>query len=329
MIRGTLHFTGKAIERSDALEAVGPRREGFVWIDVENQTREDLDLLGERFGFHPLALEDCEHLDQLPKVEEYGDHLFLVIHSFTCDGIPSEVDVHELHIFFGRNFMVTVHQDPIEVLDRLWRRLSGDVALARRGLDFLLYDLCDQLVDTNFPILDALSDAIEEVENEMLPEVDGSSHRLLRSSRVTIHNILGLKHALVSMRKVLSPQREVFNRLANRSGDFVGERTAIYFRNVYDHLVRLYEQIDTDRDLLGNVLDAHFSVMSQRTNDTVMRLTLVSIIFLPLTFLSGFFGMNFTQMPFGNDEVFGMTMAIFVVLPLVLFLWFRRKRWFR
>lgn len=330
MFRGVLRFNGKEVTLQEDPEAVRPVKDGLIWIDVQGQTREDLDLLGERFGFHPLALEDCEHLDQLPKIEEYDTCLFLVIHSFSCDGDPTQVNFHELHIFFGKQFLVTIHEDPIPVIDRLWGRATIDPVLFRQGLDHLLYNLCDQLVDTNFPILDSLSDAIEAVENSMLPGPDAPpGSRAYRANPRAVHNILALKRSLVSMRKVLSPQREVFNRLAHHNGGFVEPHTMIYFRDVYDHLVRLYEQIDTDRDLLGNVLDAHFSVLSQRTNEIVLRLTLVSIVFLPLTFITGFFGMNFTQMPFGNDGVFWATILGVVGLPVGLVLWFKSQRWFR
>jgi magnesium transporter len=299
---------------------VGPPPAGAMrWIDLEAQDERQLRLLQERFGFHPLTIEDCAHFDQRAKLEEYGDYLFIVTHGITCaETRPADLDIHEIHAFLGASYLVTVHERPISALGAVWKRVAGDAALARRGADFLYYLVADALVDMNFPLLDRIADDIEELEDRVISA----------ARRSDLHHIFALKRALVQIRKVLSPQRDVFGLLAKRGGGIVSEKTTIYFRDVYDHLVRLTESIEASRDLLGNALDAYLSMVSNRTNEIMKRLTIMSAIFLPLTFVTGFFGQNFEHLPFGSDGLmYSMIMAC-IALPALMLYWFYRSRWF-
>jgi magnesium transporter len=292
--------------------------EGTVrWIDLQAQDDGALALLRERFDFHPLAIEDCSHFDQRPKLEEYRDYLFIVVHGFRSrDGI-AEVEPLEVHAFLGADYLVTIHAEPVPELERVWRRVAADAALARRGADFLYYLVVDEIVDSNFVLLDQLSESLDAVEEEVLG----------RPERAHLSTIFALKRTLVSMRRILSPQRDVFAILSKRGHACISDRTSFYFRDVYDHLVRIYEAIDTGRDLLGNVLDAHMSMVAQRTNDVMRKLTLMSAIFLPLTFVTGFFGQNFAHLPFANDALMYAMIAACVAIPGAMLLWFYRSRW--
>jgi magnesium transporter len=319
MIR-CLELSGQKVPRRGAsLDLAEPPSGGAVaWFDLTAPTEADLALLGERFGFHPLALEDCLHEDQRPKAEEYGDHLFVVTQTFQCpDGKLEELRWHELHAFLGENYLVTVHDAPIPGIDHVWKRLDGDPALLGRGVDFVYYLVVDHLVDGNAPILDLIAEALEQIEDAVL--TNPSHNQLSR--------IFSLKQQLVTMRKVLSPQRDVMAMLSKRGDARISERTSIYFRDVYDHLARTVESIEANRDLLGNALDAYLSATSQRTNEIMKALAILSAIFMPLTFITGFFGQNFESLPFKSEVLMWGMLGSLVITPALLIVWFKRRQW--
>jgi magnesium transporter len=312
------------VDLYEGTEHVGPPPEGVVrWIDLQSQDEPQLELLRQRFDFHPLAIEDCAHHDQRPKIEEYKDHVFLVTQGFACQAEKvHELDLHELHTFLGERYLVTVHLGNIAALEKTWRRVAGDPKPLERGVDFLYYLIADGIVDDNFPILDTIADELEELEDSVLSS----------PKRSDLSRIFELKHHLVAMRKVLSPQRDVLGLLAKRGDARVSDRTALYLRDVYDHLVRINESIEANRDLLGNALDAYLSAVGQRTNEIMKALTLMSAVFLPLAFLVGFFGQNFDDLLWidgwqHSDALMWVVVITCLATPLVMLAWFRAKRW--
>lgn len=319
-----LDITAGRAEASEGLDRVAPPSAGTLrWIDLCFSDEAQLQLLRERFDFHPLAIEDCAHHDQRPKLEEYRDHLFLVTQGFSGKGTPlEELELHELHAFLGERYLVTVHLGTIATIDKVWRRISSDGATAERGLDFVYYLIADGIVDDNFPIIDQIADELEELEDAVLST----------PQRSDLARIFQLKHHLVAMRKVLSPQRDVLGLLTKRGDGRINERTALYLRDVYDHLVRINESIESNRDLLGNALDAYLSAVGQRTNEIMKYLTIMSAVFLPLAFVVGFFGQNFENL-FGMDDWHHSTAMMWlmvgacVALPTGMLLWFRSKHW--
>jgi magnesium transporter len=317
-----LDFTATGSPKvSTARSDVAPPPPGTLrWVDIRGQTEEETRLLGERFRFHPLALEDCLQFNQRPKIEEYEDHLFIVMHAFSCgeDG-ACDAEPQEIHLFLGGdNYLVTVHSFDIGPLDTVWKRAEADASLALRGADFLLYLVSDAIVDSSFPILDRVNDELESIEDAVLTQPDPRD----------LTRIFELKRTLVLMRKVLSPERDVFALLSKRGDPRISEKTALYFRDVYDHLVRIYESIDAGRDLLGNALDAYLSMTSNRTNEIMKRLTLLSAVFLPLTFITGFFGQNFDHLPFHSDALMYSMLATCVLIPSAMVVLFKRSGWF-
>ncbi|TGK00106.1 magnesium/cobalt transporter CorA [Leptospira langatensis] len=290
-----------------------------VWIDLENPSEEDLLFLSNNCGFHDLAIEDCTNQNQRPKFEDYEDHAFMVLHSFKSEGKQSYA-ANETHVFFNQRFIVSVHQHKEPLIDFLWHRCASEPNISAKGTDHVLYLLFDLLVDSNFPILDQISDDITDLENQILMND-------VRPDFIT--NILYIKRNLVRMRRVLSPQREVLNLIMRHEDKFLSEKIRFYFRDVYDHLSRLVETIDMDRDLIGNSMDAYFSLLSQRTNDIIKRLTLVSMIFMPLTFLTGFFGMNFTDLPYASRTILAVSLTTILMIPGAMILYFKYKNWFK
>ncbi|MFB5652533.1 magnesium/cobalt transporter CorA [Leptospira wolffii] len=289
-----------------------------IWIDIENTGKEDLAFLSENCGFHPLAIEDCINRNQRPKFEDYEDHAFIVLHSFNAEQNKTVIP-RETHVFFNLEFIVSVHKHKEILIDNLWNRCLAEPNLTAKGTDHVLYLLFDLLVDSNFPILDRFSDEITRLENQILVNQ-------VKPDFIT--NILFLKRNLVRMRRVLSPQREVLNLIMRHEDKFLSEKIRFYFRDVYDHLSRLVETIDMDRDLIGNSMDAYYSLISQRTNEIIKNLTLVSMVFMPLTFLTGFFGMNFIALPYSNKYALVASIGMILAIPVGMMLYFRSKKWF-
>lgn len=306
------------IAQSTDEAAVAPPTGGCLrWVDLQKQCDASLSLLRERFNFHPLAIEDCSHFDQRPKLEEFGDHLFIVNHAIEPVTIEStDLVIHELHAFMGSNYLVTVHEEPIPSIDEVWKRVSADVTIAKKGVDFLYYLVADSMVDADFPILDEIAEELEELEERILAGVHAAE----------LGSLFRLKRLLVSMRKTLSPQRDVFALLAKHAGP-AGSNASFYFRDIYDHLVRLNESVESNRDLLGNALDAHLTIASNRTNDIMKRLTILSSIFMPLTFVTGFFGQNFDDLPIHSTTAYYAMLAACFITPAVMFYSMKYSRW--
>jgi magnesium transporter len=312
------------IEVLEGTERVRPPEAGTLrWVDLRAQDAPQLELLRRRFEFHPLAIEDCAHQDQRPKMEEYPDHLFLVTQGFSSTRAQVlELGLEELHAFLGERYLVTVHLSEIAALETVWGRLAGDPTLLARGVDFAYYLVVDGIVADNFPILDRIADELDELEDSVL-----SSPR-----REDLHRIFGLKRHLVDMRKVLSPQRDVLALLSKRGNPRVTERTAYYLRDAHDHLMRINESIEANRDLLGNALEAYLTAVGQRTNEIMKYLTIMSAVFLPLSFVVGFFGQNFDSLPLMKDWVHSDALmwamiVMCVTIPAGMLAWFRYREW--
>ncbi len=292
------------------------------WLDISGDVGPALESIRELFGLHPLAIEDCRQFDQRPKLEEYRDHLFLVTQGFSLPESSRELGLHELHAFLGPNYLVTVHEDALGAVDDVWRRVTSNASVIERGVDFVYYLVATRLVEGNFPIIDQIADELEELEDRVLSA----------PVREDLGRIFALKRKLVGMRKVLSPQRDTIAMLARRGDSRVSERTSHYFRDVHDQLVRLNESIEANRDLLGNALDAYLSSMSNRTNEIMKYLTLLSAVFLPLAFIVGFFGQNFENLPglhdwTRSDRLMYTMIGLCVATPTGMLLWFRSRRW--
>jgi magnesium transporter len=295
---------------------VGPPEPGWLrWIDVEQPTAEQLESLRGPFELHPLAIEDCLTFGQRPKLEEYPGHLFVVIHRLHLE--EAELTGHEIHAFLAERALITVHAEPCLELDRVLDRLRKDATIYSRGVGFIYYLVADMVASANDDVLSELAGSIEDLESDLL-EV---------GKQPALPRLFALKRSLSSARRFLSPQRDLFATLTKLGGASISDRTALYFRDVYDKVARANESIEASRDLASNVLDAHFSQMSQRTNDIMRRLTALSAVFLPLTFITGFFGQNFEMLPFRSHTLMWLVLSACVALPATMLYWFYSRRW--
>jgi magnesium transporter len=290
----------------------------FFWLDLHDPGEEDFGLLRDVFKFHPLALEDSEQFGQRPKLEDYGDFVFFVFYGAAPP--PDEDRLVEVHCFYSERFLVTVRQDEAPACDALKERYSKRPAPLEKPIA-LLYRLLDGLTDSFFPALEDFDERIESVEDAIFHEPQEEQ----------LEEIVRMKRRLNRLRRVVGPQRDLvgqlFGGLAQLPGtDVEAER---YFRDVYDHLIRVADLIDSYKDLLTGAMDVYLSSVSNRLNLVVERLTVLSTILLPLIVLTGFFGQNFGWLV-RNIGGLGSFLAFGVALPLVggalLVLYLRRQR---
>ncbi len=287
-----------------------PTAHGALWLDLAQPTEEDLSWLERTFHFHPLAIEDCRHFNQRAKVEAYDGYLFL---SFTTSlRSNGDMQAREMEAFLGPDYLVTVHREPLDMLDDVRARMTPDT-----HADFILYLIADHMADHYFPLLDEIEDEIDSLEDQILEN----------ATQETLHRIFTLKQHLVFMRKITAPMRDVMNALASTRYGLIDQQTALYFRDVFDHLARIYDLVETSRDLLGNALDTYLSTVSNRLNEVMKRLTLIATIFMPISFLAGLGGINFKQMPFDDPTAFVIFVSALVLVPLAMMMWFWRSRW--
>lgn len=305
---------GRVTSGGRELVAPGAR----LWIDCVPDA-ESLAFLGATFGFHPLALEDCAHEGQRPKYEPYPESLFCVVHRVAPAPDESDIFSHELHAFLTADALVTVHRVPIAEIDQVFARCAHEAALLGRGPDFALYLVDDALTDIHFALADSLTEEVEALADAAAEPDDAAPEEDL------LPRIIAARRAHALLRKRLAPQREVFAALARPGQPFVRDATAVYFRDVVDHTVRLAEEIDMGRDLLASAMDAYLSRTNNRLSGLTARLTLVATIFLPLNFVAGFFGMNLEILP--SRVAIPLVLALVAVVPLTLWVFFRRKRW--
>ena len=294
-------------------------RPGAVcWIDAQ-PTPEDIAFVGEKFAFHPLALEDAAHQDQRPKLEQYGPGMLLtVVHRLQPTPDDAELLAVELDAFLTPDALVTFHSAPIGEVDRVFTRCTSDPDVLARGPDFVLYLLHDALTDIHYALVDALTAEIEEIFDEV------SAHERAEDPEL-LARIVQARRAHAMLRRRLSPQREVFAALARPGQTIVKEQNALYFRDVVDHSVRLTDEIDTGRDLLASAMDAYLSHNNNRMAAVTARLTLIATIFLPLNFIAGFFGMNLEILP--SAVAVPVVLVAMAAIPTGMFLMFKRKRW--
>ena len=308
--------------RVDEIKQKLAEKNGLLWVSLEHPTEgELLSLLRDIFQFHPLSIEDCQSSGyQTPKVDDFDDYLFIVVHALQAGPHLDRLETNELNCFLGENYLVTSSLVPeMKPLDKIWSRLSVDERLLRRGSDFICHAILDALVDEYLPLLDDMEAEIDEFEDAVLTDPQPE----------TLQRILALKHNMLALRRVISPQREVMNHLSRDDFPQIKPQHQIYFRDVYDHLVRIQDLSETIRDILSSTLDTYLSSTSNRLNEVMRALTVVSTIFLPLTFLAGVYGMNFKFMPeLEWPQAYPLVWILFVVIALGMIWFFKKRDWF-
>lgn len=293
---------------------------GVTWVNVEGvHDVEVIRTLGDHFAFHPLVMEDIVNTVQRPKIEDYDGYLFIVIRMLRPQQ-GAEFASEQLSLILGNNYLLTF-QEGIrgDVFDSVRERIRTSKGKIRSmGADFLCYSLIDAIVDSYFSVLEELGEQIVDVEEQLT----------LSPGRETLHRISDLKKEIIFLRRAVWPLRETISFLERGDSHLLTEATKLYFRDIYDHVIQVMDTVETYRDLLAGMLDLYLSSISNRTNEIMKFLTVIGMIFLPLTFLVGVYGMNFRNMP-ELEWHYGyyLLWALMLALSLAMIVFFRKKKW--
>jgi magnesium transporter len=313
-----------ALSPADAFALLNKSPGDLLWVDIsEEELPETERILRDVFNFHPLAVDDALNESHVPKIDDWGEYLYVTLHSVTHGADTwEELATLEVDIFIGRGFVVTYQSRPVSSVERVWGMVQRDARHLTKGADNILYLLADELVADYFPVVDDIDDELDRLENELVEEPE----------QVEMERIFRLKRALVHLRRTVAPLREVMSRLSRNGYPALDPESGVFFRDVYDHLVRLYDITESLRDLLTGTLDIYLSVVNNRMNQIMKVLTVVSTILMPLTFITGFFGMNFFApvldlRHWTGLAALGATLAFIAGVPLAMFLWMRKRAW--
>jgi len=290
-------------------------RDGLLWVDVSDTTEEDAKFLEQTFGLHPLAVEDCVSTKiHPPKVDDFGEYLFIVVHGINYAVESEVVQTAELAIFLGTNFVISNHSFPLYCIEATKRSVESNARVMRQGADFLAHAIIDALVDNVMPTIDRMTEIAEDIEEQVVQN----------PQQPTLEAILKLKRSATHLHRAMAPQRDVLNRMSR--GDFrvVREDAKIFYRDIYDHIARIEDLNQTVRDMTDNALSTYLSSVANRQNEVMKVLSVVAAIFLPLTLVVGIYGMNFENMPelkspWGYYAVLGFIGA--AIIGVMWFFW--------
>jgi magnesium transporter len=292
----------------------------FIWIDLEGPRDEDLQALGEHLQLHPLTLDDARTFRQRPKIEDYDKYVFLVVFGADPETASGDRLLREMHIILSGDIVVTIHRHAHAGLDALRHRYDDQLV---RSEQFLVYEILDVVISTFVPVLSRIDDDIDDIEEQVISQPRESE----------LQRIFSIKRDIVAMRRVIAPMRDMFQRRAEHLSTLPGFSTddMLYFRDLYDGLVRTSEMVDAYRDLLSGAADLYLSTVANRQGEVNRQLTIIATIFLPLTFFTGFFGQNFA---FLTGHIQNTTLSFWVLgigtlfaSIVILGFWFRRRGW--
>jgi magnesium transporter len=322
---GAFHANWPASRIEEAIADTG----GLLWVDIlgpdEHATSELQDWLCRNFHFHHLAVEDALRQTHVARVDDWGEYLYIVFHLAGFAPDSDQLVLHELDIFLGKNYLITYHTAALSVLDQDRVSIERDPRdRMRHGADHLLYRFLELAIDESLGAIGSLDEQVDQIQNAV---IEDANPRSLRA-------IFRIKRAAILLHKTLSPQREVLNRLARDPYQPVQPKHRVYFRDLYDHVVRIHDISESLRDLIAGAVETYLSVVSNRTNDIMKALTIVTVMFLPMSFLASFFGMNFfgetlaLTRPMPRALLFWCTNAIMAISPCFIWIYARRRKWF-
>jgi magnesium transporter len=308
----------------DGLAAALQANTGVIWVDLNGASHETSEaVLRGVFHFHPLAIDDALKESNIAKVDDWQDYLYLVLYNLNQDSTQADPR-DELDIFVSPRYIVTYHNEPIPALEHLWQQRAQDRTgrLWRQGADHLLYQLADELVKSYTGRAEQLEDRLNAIEDQIF---DASKHDIPQ-------NIFHFKRELANLRRIIAPQRDVFLKLSRDDFAVIDTKDRIFFSDLYDHINHVYDLVEGLRDRAHSALDTHLSIVNNRMNDVMKALAVITALFLPLTFITGFFGMNFFQPVFQSDIWTGRLalVAVFgamILIPVILYWWMRRRSW--
>jgi len=295
--------------------------EGELWVDIDSSNMHQHALLEKVFGFHPLAVEDTLSPGTRVKLEEYDRYIFVVMAGLRFDCVtpdPFDLETYNIYFFLSKSFLVTAHAVAPTSCQAVRERLIRNPDLLGRGVEMTMHNIIDQAVDAYFPLVGQLNTLVDGLEERLFEEFDEK----------LIHEIFKAKRSAFAVRRHIGPLREVLNTLTNRPCGFIRHETQLYYRDIYDHTIRITESVDTTRDLLAGVLETYLSQTSNRMNRVMKQLSIVATIALPLIVLGGIFGMNFSRMPLIHHPLgFVWALGIMVAAAAAILWWLNKRQW--
>jgi magnesium transporter len=305
----------------DDISALRAQADTIIWLDIADPQDADIDLLQREFDLHPLAIEDLRTRRQRPKVDTYpGQHVIVSYEIRKAQRSTRTFDLGEIHLFAAPDSLVSVHWGASPAIEDIRDRVQQRADSVGHSVGALLYAILDTVVDGYFPLLDRLSDRIDKLEDRIVSGQQG---------RTTLREVLAIKRELLELRRVLAPQRDVANKLLRRDVELIDDRAAPYYQDLYDHLVRVLDQLDLYRDLIASTLDANLSVTSNNLNEVMKRLTAFTVVIMLPTLVASIYGMNFRAMPgLASPLGFWLSLAAMALLAVLAAAYFRAKDWF-
>lgn len=318
----SLHYTSRSVEEAMITRSTLPRAHPTkkTWIDVHGiHDTQTIKAIGERFDLHPLVLEDIVNTTQPIKIEDFGSYLFVVLKALVFNTTTHTTQTRQISFILTNNCIISFQEGPEDFLKPVRDRIKENSGIIRSmGIDYLLYALSDIITDNYFLAIQKIGEAIEKTEETILDD----------PTPECLHNVHSLKQELLRMRKVLWPTREVMHTIGSVKYTLINKKTEAYFRDIYDHLIQMIDTIETNRDVISGLTDVYLSTVSNRMNEVMKTLTIFASIFIPLTFLTGIYGMNFTHMP-ELDWQYGYYVILGIMITLGLFMlrYFKKKKW--
>ena len=291
-----------------------------IWVDMDQPGEADERVLLDVFKFHPLTVEDCRENRHYPKIEEFEDYLYFIVHGVTANTSPERFNTIELDGFLGPNYVITYHHEMFRSINNVKQQVRQTPIACQRGAAFLLHQILDQVVDYYSPVLDSFDDRIDKLEDDIFT--------LRRPNNEILSQIMDLKRSVLRLRRISGKQMDILHRMSRGEFGLIPEEMRPFYRDVYDHLVRVVDLADSYRDLISGSLEAYLSVVSNRLNEIMKVLTIFSAIMLPLTFIAGVYGMNFDNMPELHSRWgYFAVWVLMIIVALGMLLFFKRRGW--
>ncbi len=295
-------------------------KSAITWININGiHDVEIMGKIGEYVGLHPLILEDIMNTDQRPKIEDFGDYIFIILKMIYYNEKKNEIEIEQVSLILGLNFVISFQEREGDVFNSIRERIRrGKGKMRKSGADYLAYTLIDAIVDNYFVILEGTGEKIEEMEEKLVANPTPN----------TLQGIHNLKRDMIFLRKSVWPLREVISGLERTESSLIEESTGIYLRDVYDHSIQVIDTIETFRDMISGMLDIYLSSISNKMNEVMKLLTIIATIFIPLTFIAGIYGMNFLYIP-ELELHWGYFAVLFIMalVSIIMIIYFRKKKW--
>ncbi len=319
-----IDYTEESFEQNQIglkeLESLQTRETGIRWLNVEGLSDINvLETVGRVFNLHPLILEDILNTDQRPKIDVNDDYIYITAKKLFYDKTLGEFDIEQVSFILGKNYVISISEKDTDVFEPVIKRLQQGMSRFRKlGADYLAYSLLDVIVDNYFTVIEGFGEKVELVEDEMV----------VRTSRQTLRTIHKLKRQILFLHKAVWPLREVLSFLERGESLLVQDSTEIYIRDLYDHVIQVMDTTETLRDILSSMLDVYLSSSSNRMNEIMKVLTIISTVFMPLSFIVGVYGMNLRNMPELNwPWMYPFLWLFMICISVSMLIFFKRKKW--